>query len=530
MVRDNPFNVIGLPAGPSEKDLARRRSMVKAYLAAGKELSFPEDIPLAASGLVRDQAAMDKSFAAIEQYPKRALHGLFWFMDAGRVDGPALNNLRAGDVNKAESIWGRVVEAGGLTEGTLSSALNLGALELLKGERAGEYAQKEFLDALQNYSVAFTHDAFPQMVEKISDPSVAKDVSRLLRQWAEHFFNGLPSSARMDATFLRKVGAILGAFPDELRRTMAAPLTGAFTKAIEREVSACAAKREKDPRGALEPAWILNLEVPGQLKALGALVGTDHMEYQHLADQVAEELLDCAIDHFNQNDGAGKVDWERLRKLMKAVEGIAQGKRLLGRIKENARTLEENYKSREERARLGKVKVDLEAIQRALQRADTSASQSMFYKPVLSREFDIGGIDRAEELLTEVSGRIDRVKESLGEKDELYLNISTAIVNKALNATVETVNNAQKLFGGGLGRLGIEELGQLIGRSLRIIARLDNMDMKAQMRGHLIKNSHALNDIQRSLRKASNSSGGSGCMVTALAVGVVLAVVSMLLT
>ncbi len=128
MTRENPFNVLGLLAGASEKDIAQRKAQINAYLSVGKEIAFPEDIPVAINGMQRTPQVVAASLASIDQYSKRALHGLFWFTDGGRADGPALAHLRAGDEEKARDIWYRVVSMGPLTPQTISSCSNLGTL------------------------------------------------------------------------------------------------------------------------------------------------------------------------------------------------------------------------------------------------------------------------------------------------------------------------------------------------------------------------------------------------------------------
>jgi len=486
MVRENPYNVIGLPAGPSEKDLARRRSMVKAYLAAGKELSFPEDIPLAASGLVRDQAAMDKAFAAIEQYPKRALHGLFWFMDAGRVDGPALNHLRAGDAAKAREIWGRVVESGALTDGTLSSALNLGALHLLRAERGGDEWDRDFLQGLSCYLKAFDHEAFPELVERISDPSVAKDITGLLGRWSEAFVGALQPSARQDTLFLEELSELLGSVSDDLRRVVASPFSAGFAKDIERQVAACAAKREADHGQALAPAWAMWKVVPELLVAYKALVGEDDLEFQHVSDGFAGEILQCCIEHFNHNDKKGRVDWDKVRHLMKQVGQHAYKRLLRDRIRQNAQILEENFDTREQRQRIREVEPLLEGIQMELQRADREGP---------SLEVARGLVDRCRPRLT-------KLKDALGADNELYLDVSSAVVDRAMQNMVALVNYAQQ---DGLQFTIQARLKKIVPVAMTITGELDKFDMVHDLRVSFDNNHRTLRSIAGSLPSTSSS-------------------------
>ncbi|MBK8341384.1 MAG: hypothetical protein IPK99_16010 [Flavobacteriales bacterium] len=89
MIRRNPYNVLGLLAGVPEKEVAKRKAQINAYLNVGKEIAFPEDIPIAVEGLVRTKESVAQAIAEIDQYSKRAVHALYWFTEGGRADGPA---------------------------------------------------------------------------------------------------------------------------------------------------------------------------------------------------------------------------------------------------------------------------------------------------------------------------------------------------------------------------------------------------------------------------------------------------------
>ncbi|MBK8228913.1 MAG: hypothetical protein IPK70_17265 [Flavobacteriales bacterium] len=269
-ITENPFNILGVLAGVSEKDLAKRKAQINAYLSVGKEVSFPEDIPASIAGMERTPEAVSLAFSALDQYGNRALHGLFWFCEGGRVDGPALAHLRTGDVEKAKDIWGRVVYAGPLTSQTLSSATNYGALCFLEAGMLNRPASSLYLEGLSVYLKAFTHEDFTAHIARIGDETVAKNIPVLLRKWVEHFRKGVSASMKVDESFLTKVGTVIKSLPGGIGDVFTAAFAGQHAAEVEKLVATCVAKRQTAPAKALEPGTVLIGHALTNLRSLKA--------------------------------------------------------------------------------------------------------------------------------------------------------------------------------------------------------------------------------------------------------------------
>ncbi len=520
-VAANPFNTLGLLAGISEKELAQRKAKINAYLNVGKALHFPEDLPADIAGTVRTPEMVSFGFSALDNYSKRALHGLFWFCDGGHVDGPALAHLRAGDVEKAKNIWGRVITAGPLTGQTLSSATNHGALCFLEAGVRNDSAAALYLEGLGSYLKAFAHEGFPAHVARIADETVAKDLSDLLGNWVVQFRKGVAGSIKVDEVFLVKVGAAIKSLPEGQREVFTRAFTEEHAAEVEKLVSTCAAKRKAALAKALEPGTMLLGQAVPHLRSLKALLGADNMEYQHASDLVAEELLQCAIEHYNLNDEKGQVDWPRLRALLAGVVAHAQGHRLKARVNENKKTLDENYENREERQQMKKAQPLLAQLQNALQSADRPKESSVgpFHQKIAFQFLDDWDLVKAEVLLAFCAPLLKELSVGLGVSNQLYLNVSSAIANKALQLVISSFNDNS-----GKASFNRSQIPAFIDRSVKILDRVKALDMVADLRKQLDANYKTMKGISSKVRSASRSNN-SGCMVTFVAIGVIVTLV-----
>lgn len=531
----NPFNTLGLLAGVSDKELARRKAQFNAYLNVGKEVQFPEDLPAEYSGTIRTPEAVAQAFAALDKYSDRALHGLFWFSEAGRVDGPALAHLRAGDLQKAKDIWSRVVNAGALTAQTLSSATNHGALCFLEAGSRNGSAASLYIEGLGSYFKAFAHKEFPAHVARIADETVTKNMPDLLQSWFQLFRSGVAGSIKVDAAFLSSVATAIKTLPKDMGDVLSHAFASEHAAEVDRMVSSCCAKRKSDPAKSLGQGSTLLAAGSGHLRSLKAILGSGNVEVQQASDHFAEELLNCAIDHYNQNEENGVVDWAQLRKLMDAAVIYAQGQRLKARVTDNKKTLDGNFDNREQHAKDQRVQPLIAQIERALQMAGrtgtdewaSATDNSSFFgrSPIVrtpTRPPDL--IDKADALLTHCNLLLKQLRAEMGGGDEIYLNVSSAVANKALQLIIKNVNEIDSR--------SFETMPILVvGRAKPLMDRLSLLDMVPPLRNNVEANAKTLDEMHRKLFdptplvrpiRATSPSDNSGLLITVAIIVVVI--------
>jgi len=482
MTVNNPFNVLGLLAGVPEKEIARRKAQINAYLNVGKELSFEEDIPWAVEGLDRSREAVAAAFASIEQYSSRALHGFGWFVEGSRADGPALAHLRADDTEKARDIWYRVAALGELTEQSISCASNLGSLTMLTGT-----------DNMETFAIGVNWKVkvlgstlLPTLLEKLGDQAVAQDVQGFIRAWALQLSGSvLPKYGGQTAAMRKLSSAISGANPS-IVQLLREPFEEHYAKTLDRLVAGCKAKRKGDKANAHKHAASIQALAKRELDAFKAFSGNSSATYQHSADQVAEELLECAIDHWNECHEDDSIDIEAVRSLVTYAKALAQGKMLKARIEDNWATMKEYIDDAPERERAAAVAPLLNELKALLDGPGNA----------------LDSFEAVDAFITNAQLGLSRAKRQLGETDDLYINISSTLVGKAQSALVEMVNYAQE-------RAGIDHTSMMLlpaklTKALELQKRLGTMAMNTQLRAHYDKNLQVLQGLVDQLRPAGS--------------------------
>jgi hypothetical protein len=477
---NNPFNALGLLAGVPEKEIARRKAQINAYLNVGKELSFEEDIPWAVEGLDRSREVVNAAFASIEQYSSRALYGFGWFVEGSRADGPALAHLRAGDTEKARDIWYRVAALGELTEQSISCASNLGTLTMLTG-----------LENMETFAIGVNWKVkvlgsplLPTLLEKLGDQAVAQDVQGFIRAWGIQLSGNVLQKYGGQPAAMQRLGSCFdGANPSTLQ-LLREPFEEHYAKTLDRLVAGCKAKRKGDKANAHKHASGIQALAKCELDAFRAFSGIGSASYQHSADQVAEELLECAIDHWNECIEDDTVDIKAVQRLVTDAKALAQGRMLKARIDDNWVTMKEHIDDAPERKRAAAVASLLNEL-KALVDGPGNALDSF---------------DDVDAFITKAQLGLSRAERQLGETDDLYINISSTLVGKAQSALVDMVNHEQQLAASDT--INKILLPARLDKALELHKRLGTMAMSTQLRAHYTKNLQVLQGLVDQLRPA----------------------------
>lgn len=473
MIEKNPFNVLGLLAGTPEKNLAKRRAQINAYLKVGRSIAFDEDIAPATEGIDRSEDSITKAFAAIDQYASRARHGFFWFVDGGRADGAALAHLRSGDVEKARDIWYRVSSTGDLTEQTISSASNLGTLSFLTG--AGDM---EALAIGLNWKVkVLDSPLLPQLLERIGNASTAKDAQGFIAAWAAELTGWLFPVHGDSPADMQKLAASMDRANEPVRSLLKSPIEEHYAKEVERFVGECEKRRKADKPNAHQAALKLLGASKAKLDTFKAFAGANSMAYQHAADEVAEALLQCSIDHWNAHFDKGTIDTKTVTRVMAQTKAWAVGKPLVARIQENWATMQEYIDDEPERVKQARNGETLSMLRPIIEKFDPEQA----------------GMKEIQKFLTLCQHPLGLLAKALGTGDQLYVNTSSTIVGKAQAALVRNVNDAQS-------RASISfadqwSFRQVIADAMALTDQLDRMAMNVSLREQFDKNRSVLRDI-----------------------------------
>lgn len=333
IIQYNPYRTVGLLVGATAREQDRQVKRLKQFISAEQDpqedYSFPslgelnrtiESVAEAASKLNLDS---DKMHAA-----------LFWFYNGNAItDEAAFDALKEGDSEKAIEIWRKLaLDPDGdayneVVKRNASAFQNLSTLYL------HEYGIDE--DTLQMKLLFLESDYFNELKSKATDETYKispKEIQLL-------FLNSLSHQDGFDPTeFIEAISNVEFIAKEEFLKSF----TQKPVEQIEKKIEESKSKRKANKENAIEAGNNLLLDTKESVNQLKSMLGKANAKYSSIADKLANEILQCSIDYFNESQESG-LDinyFEPAMKLAKSAEALAVGKLAKDRIKDNIETLE----------------------------------------------------------------------------------------------------------------------------------------------------------------------------------------------
>lgn len=331
LIQHNPYRIAGILANSSEKELQKHKSKITKYASIGKQVDSEFDFSFFGK-VDRSENSINKAFSAIEQNQDKVVHSLFWFLKANSFDETAINYLINGDKDKAIEIWEKVTEGKEVTSKNFSCFNNIGTLKLLgisKEElKEGIDAKIKLIDSI--YFADFVHTVADQTYTIDNLKQAEKFVDQILKQ-----VNGRYSISETLKLFSKCNGIT--------QKYLSQKFTEEPIHRIESQIETCKKKRKENKSKAYEFGLNLFTNIKDDLTLLKSLLGTNDLKYKSLADQLANEIMQCGIDYFNQCQEINSNEnyLESSQKLTKLADSIAVGKLAKDRAKDSLATLED---------------------------------------------------------------------------------------------------------------------------------------------------------------------------------------------
>lgn len=342
LIKNNPYRTVGLLVGATAKEQTKQISRLKKYIEAEQDpqddFSFPalgefhrtiESVEEAASKLNLDN---DKINAA-----------LFWFWNGNPItDEAAFENLKSGDIEAAYEIWDKLItktdEEGKrfwkpVTEKNYSAFHNCSVLNIIRSN-----------GNLHNAIVASLYFLESDLVNKFVS-SVADETHKTSKKELQLIFlNQLHSDLEANKkASLPKFLEILNkqefvAKQDFMKGFVQKPI-----EQIEHKIETAKNKRKASKANGAKAGQELYTATVNDLTQLKSIVGATDLKYTSISDKVANEILQCSIDYFNdsQEKDSSSDYAETAMKLAKQAEALAIGKLTKDRVKDSIETLEE---------------------------------------------------------------------------------------------------------------------------------------------------------------------------------------------
>lgn len=326
-INNNPYRIIGILAGATEKELQQRKSKIQAYARINKPIDSELDFSFLPF-VERTPTVIEQAFSSIEQAQDRLDHALFWFVNATPMDAMAIDYLKKGDIQKAEEIWERITEGKEITPKNFSAFANLGTLYL-----TNENDQRALQKAMELKTKLIESENFIHFVHLVADQTLSVDKQRqlnnLIVQWGT-----IPTQSLV---------ALFAECSDTIRQQVSKKASQEPIHKIETLLEKVEKKRREDPEAAYKAGKHLYANTKEALIQLKYTLGATDLNYKRLSDAIAKELIQCSVDYINELQDE-VADEQKLfnegMELLQWAKSLAVNNLTKERVQENIKTLE----------------------------------------------------------------------------------------------------------------------------------------------------------------------------------------------
>ena len=289
LIRNNPYRIVGILSNASAGELQKQKKKIIAYISVGKEIKSDFDFKFLGN-VNRTEDSVNKAFSNIEQNLDKVNFALFWFLNTSPFDDTAIQYLKNGNREKALDIWEKITSDRDVNSKNFSAFNNLGTCKLSSADKsdikAGIEAKIKVIES----------DYFKSFVHSVADETLTidsqKQSERLIDELLEHFKNQFPSSETLQ---------LFSACNGTTQKYLSKKFTEEPLYKIESQIESCKKKRKTSKKNAYDYGLQLFTTAKNDLSLLKSLVGTSDLKYKAVADQLANEIMQCGIDYFNES-------------------------------------------------------------------------------------------------------------------------------------------------------------------------------------------------------------------------------------
>lgn len=473
ILQNNPYRLLGIYANSSARDQLASIHKLEAYLKVGRQTALPLELP---GFFPVEEKTVDgiKDAAAKLALPQSKLHyAQLWFLKIDQFDEIAFKHLLDGDIAKALEIWGK--------HDSVSSLQNRIVCHLV---------QNSLSDAIHCAEKLYGNAVYiSQFVSSVVGEGIGVATDNL----GLDFIDALSENVELDE-LLSTIS--LPTWQQHVKQKLIAPLVSSIQDAIAESKQS----RGKGAEVRLAAGNTLMQQANLLLTKLQELLPKTDMQYQSIVDRLANEVLQCGIDYFNNSEDDDAP--QKAMVLQKYALSIAAGPMAKDRCKENVKILEgfgPEYKVRKQIERIAKRLNDFKDESTSPFKAFTGNKNSYI---------------QIEQFVNSCRSDLIAIRDVLGGSANLYINLSSAVASAAINAIVENINAAQQMAS--ISSVGSSERTSLkddVTKAKSVMRSISSLDMSVQCRNYFNKNNATLNRIYNQI----NNSGG--CYIATMVYG-----------
>jgi hypothetical protein len=427
-ILNNPYRTVGLLVGATAREQERQVKRLKQFIEAEQDpqddFSFPT-----LGNLHRTLDKVNEAASKLNLDSDKMSSALFWFYKGNPItDEPAFDAIKEADLDQVISIWTKLTSNGEVSQRNASAYSNLGTL-YLSGILEGTNTNEAILEQGISLKLKFLESDFIKDFKALATDETFKTTKKELQllflnqvQSEMEKSGGITSNKLLDILTKQEFAAK----EDFLKGFVQKPI-----EQIEQKIETAKNKRKASKASAATAGQELFATTASDLTRVKRIFGANDLKYTSVVDKVANEILQCSIDYFNDSQGKEfSSDYlETAMKLARQAETLAVGKLTKDRVKDSIETLEE-IKDRE----LSQAIALLQSIKDAYEEAC-----SQIDKQVDELQYDTLGTIKMPKLNVSINwSKVEEMKRNCLNWDKV-----TEVIHKAIpSQNIEKIKRA----------------------------------------------------------------------------------------
>lgn len=498
-IKENPYRVLGILANSTERELQKQIARVKRFAEIGKNATSELDFEFL--GLIsRTNDDIQAAASKIEQSHKKIPHALNWFISINNFDEIAINSLKEGNVEKAIDIWDKTLKTE-ISSRNYSSYNNLSTLYTALAFQGRNLDLKQLSKGVYLKSALFKSAYFQDFCKLIGGEDAVLDKEKIIKHYVDSIVENIAPHIGNKQDRSLKTLTIFKAYPEYIKKYLFDKFTQAEYSRVESKIAETESKRSDDESDANEAAEELYQSTKKDVEYLKSVLDKNDVKLQLLLNNLADELIQCAIDYFNfwcEDDTSDEFYSNALTiaEYAIALEPTGQVKQ---RIEENT----QNIKNWAEDAKNSQNQQEIE------ERFELLAQKI--------KQFDNGhqSITTVHSFLNTSKTILDEINSIDGLENELTPN--NAVVLRVMNTCVHLYNTHQdELINK---KISPDAFTEKVNAIIAIFNKTKTIKMSNEIRIRLDKNSNDIREIRQKTVTHFNKSNSGACYIATMAYG-----------
>lgn len=476
LISENPYRIVGLLIGASApqqvRQINRLKQSIEAEVEPDEDFSFP-----VLGNLDRTIESINTSKAKIHLDSGKIKAALFWFYKGNEIeDEAAFDLLKENEIREAAVIWANLIKGKELSRRNASAHFNLSTLFLYSGLKNNVLNEISLNKGITLKLKFLESDFSADLIRIAADENNRTNKVELQLVFLKELHSEIEKNEDFSTdrflTILNKLN--FSAKEEFLKGFVQKPI-----RQIEDEILKTKTKRLADKRDAEIFGKELYENTEASIEQLKTVLDTSDIRYQNIADKLANEILQCGIDFFQEFKDDGYDPSDDAMNLFDLASSIAVGNIVSQRCEENTENLQEWIDEKPHRDRQKLIADELTFIGSKLERFQSLSDT----------------ISNARDLVDTCKPKLIKIKDALGSSDDFYLNISSAVVQNAQNMLVQAVNEIIESSNNRSFGVSLSSDKASIQTALDITLKMGSFDMNATLKTYYKKNLEGIKNL-----------------------------------